>query len=1131
MSNCDGSIGGYGGQPNDPTGDPKRNTCCPGVQPGAPASQREACCDNNVTSPAFRELMVRWYQMGAFHPVFRTHGHRMGGPLGTPAFLNVSLLTLLFLFLFQQMIDRDLTVRYHLQGNGASSTNEAWNFGADAFAAIKAVMLLRESLRPYIAAHFERIVSAGAPITRPLLWDFPADTNVRATCDLKHDCASETQAMFGPDLMVAPQLHLGATARAVYLPQLGAGEHWEYYFTNQSMGRGGNTITQQTPLAEFPLYRRVGGSDPGPPPAPAPSSRFSKVGNGFCTNGHSKRPQTYLCDNTGNNPPCPSTQRNCGGLCAVDAACTGFMLQDQTIYGKPFTCQLVTNTKPSGSSQVWKLQQPGSGFAITGHDGETRDTCWRKSGGSPPSPSSPYLDLGPGYCVSSSGVRPESYLCADKSCGEFTESSCAALCTADFKCTGFMIQNMSMYSDPPTCNLVTTTLPTPTSGGKWQVQNAGNGLAIVSHDQETRDHCFKKNLKTDDAQHLSRSDVGDYRDRIPVIATRGSRWTTTTSGHTTSGGRALKLDDGAASPPVKLIIDTDMSTDVDDVAAVCIAHALADAGEVELAAIVHNTGLAQGAGAISVINHYYGRDDVPIGAFRSTTFATPANRSSCTHGGNPQWCAGPYVLPLLAKFPSPIRNSTQVPTGVDVYRKVLAAADDHSITISSIGFMSNLAGLLASKPDKYSKLNGHDLVAKKVKQIAWMGGQYPNSTNNPLKTGVEWNMGGGFSTETGPWSAASVNGWPSNVPVVFSGFEMGVQIFTGAPLAGRCCNAAIGCGQECAPHPAPLPPAVNACQPVTNPCRAAFESYHTFDPNCPPRQSWDPATTLFAVRGAGTFWSERATGYNVVLPNGGNAWVDDGKSHNRSYLVLQPGEPTGDPGWSSKRLVAKAIDDLLCAKPTLGAKADAPASPPPLRPQMQLVPAGRVTVGSSADKLLAGSIGLPGRPSGDFDEHSPRLKSDDSTIGLESLRGQTGHVRFAFKFSMKLDGGWEWWAKEPWMQKMDEWMQKMDDTSTGHRLLPVHMSTHVHREQVAAVKSDDACVVPNEPWLDPIYHVMPDQLNNTHCADAASVIFLDGVWHWWLGCEGGWHHLVSSGETALIDWSWAEPLVVSGQGG
>ena len=99
--------------------------------------------------------------------------------------------------------------------------------------------------------------------------------------------------------------------------------------------------------------------------------------------------------------------------------------------------------------------------------------------------------------------------------------------------------------------------------------------------------------------------------------------------------------------------------------------------------------------------------------------------------------------------------------------------------------------------------------------------------------------------------------------------------------------------------------------------------YHTFDPNCPPRQSWDPATTLFAVRGAGAFWDEHTTGFNVVQPNGANAWLEDGRPHNRSYLVLRSGEPTGQPGWSSQRLVAKAIDDLLCAaKPNVRAKTD-----------------------------------------------------------------------------------------------------------------------------------------------------------------------------------------------------------------
>ena len=60
-------------------------------------------------------------------------------------------------------------------------------------------------------------------------------------------------------------------------------------------------------------------------------------------------------------------------------------------------------------------------------------------------------------------------------------------------------------------------------------------------------------------------------------------------------------------PVFGLIIDTDMSTDCDDVGAVCVANALADNGEVNLLAVVHNTGLPEGAGAISVLNTYYGR--------------------------------------------------------------------------------------------------------------------------------------------------------------------------------------------------------------------------------------------------------------------------------------------------------------------------------------------------------------------------------------------------------------------------------------------------------------------------------------------------------------------------------------------
>ena len=70
------------------------------------------------------------------------------------------------------------------------------------------------------------------------------------------------------------------------------------------------------------------------------------------------------------------------------------------------------------------------------------------------------------------------------------------------------------------------------------------------------------------------------------------------------------------SEPVKLIIDTDIGFDVDDVGSICIANALQDLGEAEILAVVHDTGFKHGVGAISSINNWYGHDDIPIGAYK-----------------------------------------------------------------------------------------------------------------------------------------------------------------------------------------------------------------------------------------------------------------------------------------------------------------------------------------------------------------------------------------------------------------------------------------------------------------------------------------------------------------------------------
>ena len=72
----------------------------------------------------------------------------------------------------------------------------------------------------------------------------------------------------------------------------------------------------------------------------------------------------------------------------------------------------------------------------------------------------------------------------------------------------------------------------------------------------------------------------------------------------------------ALASKVKLIVDTDAGFDVDDVGAIAVANALQDAGECEIVAVSHTNGFDKGIGAVSTLMHWYGRDDVPLGAYK-----------------------------------------------------------------------------------------------------------------------------------------------------------------------------------------------------------------------------------------------------------------------------------------------------------------------------------------------------------------------------------------------------------------------------------------------------------------------------------------------------------------------------------
>lgn len=295
--------------------------------------------------------------------------------------------------------------------------------------------------------------------------------------------------------------------------------------------------------------------------------------------------------------------------------------------------------------------------------------------------------------------------------------------------------------------------------------------------------------------------------------------------------------------PVKLVFDTDMGNDTDDVMALCMIHALQSRGMVDLLAVTVTKDHPQAAAFVDAVNTFYGRPDVLIGVVRNGATPEPGKFNLLADAKNEDGSL---------RYPHDLASGADAPEAVGLLRKLLAAQPDNSVVLVQTGFFTNFQRLLASQPDAASPLGGRELIAKKVKVLSIMAGAFQTVDWNTRH--LEYNV-----VKDIPAAQSLAKNWPT--PVVWSGYEIGV--------AAAFPHVSIEQDLEYVKH---------------HPLK---ESYVLYNPPPHDRPTWDPTSLLVAVFPDRGYFGLSPAG-TVTVEDNGATWfrpARDGKGRDR-FLTM-----------------------------------------------------------------------------------------------------------------------------------------------------------------------------------------------------------------------------------------------------
>lgn len=313
----------------------------------------------------------------------------------------------------------------------------------------------------------------------------------------------------------------------------------------------------------------------------------------------------------------------------------------------------------------------------------------------------------------------------------------------------------------------------------------------------------------------------------------------------------------------KIIFDTDIGGDCDDAGALALLHRLCDLGEAELLATTHCFATPYVAGCMDAINTYYGRQ-VPVGINYTVTKLDEE---------------GKYARALCEQFPnrypaSSFGTTNTAPDSVDLIRRILADAEDRSITFVTVGDMGTMARLVMSEGDEISPMSGKELISRKIERTVVMGGRFFESwpmviyADNQIGAKIvdwEWNIHGAIRD-----AQIVCREWSGEL--VFSSYEIGSYILTMQNY--------------------------NENAPTDDPVRFAYDLRVGNRGRC----SWDHTAVLDAVRPK-TYWNYHEFGTVSVDDEGVTHWHKD-TNGKHSYLLPK----------TDYEEIRRVIDELVLPK-------------------------------------------------------------------------------------------------------------------------------------------------------------------------------------------------------------------------